>query len=319
MYEQLPLVSVAATDVTGSENAQDPVAFTFSRSGPVSEPLSVSFDLSGTAMPTLADENGQPLSTDADYLIDQKVTFASGKYQVTIPAGQSSVIVTMTPLNDSINAESTENIHVAIAVPAGVFTYEPTPEQDEADGYIKPLKVDFELWNEGGNTVSQADISKAIQDLDSAESAVRETAKTNLTNWLKNDNGLASIYEQQRDGLLVEGQGRLDAIINSVTPIKIDSIFGGTVKLSLRLPAEAGVVTKVTDYIPYQNGNVKRTMGVDGPDVIEPGQSELPDLVLTPLKETDSVSIEITIERTDAAGNVTYQKQTFEIKIREYE
>ena len=76
-------VTIVATDPNASEIGPDPGVFTFTRTGPTTFALTVSFAIGGTAV------NG------GDY---QAI---SGS--VTIPAGQSSTTVTITPLADGVN------------------------------------------------------------------------------------------------------------------------------------------------------------------------------------------------------------------------
>jgi PKD repeat protein len=75
-----PAVNVATTDAVASEPGTDVGKFKISRDGTTTSPLNVNYTLSGTA------QNGVDYST------------LSGV--ATIPAGASSVIVTVTPIND---------------------------------------------------------------------------------------------------------------------------------------------------------------------------------------------------------------------------
>ena len=78
----LPTISIAATDPNAAEANADPGVFTVSRTGATASALTVPLTFSGTAV------NG------TDYQ-----TLASS---VTIPAGQSSATVTVTPINRQI-------------------------------------------------------------------------------------------------------------------------------------------------------------------------------------------------------------------------
>lgn len=75
-------VTIAASDATASEDDLSTGTFTFTRSGPTTSDLTVSFSISGTA------------SSGSDYT-------AVGTNMV-IPAGQSSATITITPLDDSL-------------------------------------------------------------------------------------------------------------------------------------------------------------------------------------------------------------------------
>jgi hypothetical protein len=77
----LPQVSVSATDNAASESGQDTGTYTITRTGETTEALDIRFTLSGDASET------------SDYTLD-------ASSPVTIPIGQSSVDITLTPVND---------------------------------------------------------------------------------------------------------------------------------------------------------------------------------------------------------------------------
>lgn len=93
-------VSVAATDATASEESPDTGTFVISRLGDTGSPVSVLFTLSGTA--TFGD----------DYTL-------SHTSPVTIPADQSSVTLTLTPVDDSVFSEGNETAILTIMEDAG--------------------------------------------------------------------------------------------------------------------------------------------------------------------------------------------------------
>ncbi|MBI3855438.1 MAG: hypothetical protein HY293_07080, partial [Planctomycetes bacterium] len=93
----LPSVNLAATDATASEAGGNTGTFTITRTGSTSAALDVFFTVSGTA------------SAPADY-----ATLTS---PVTLPAGQASVTLTVTPVNDAI-AEGVETVIVTITATA---------------------------------------------------------------------------------------------------------------------------------------------------------------------------------------------------------
>ncbi|MEZ5417241.1 MAG: Calx-beta domain-containing protein [Vicinamibacterales bacterium] len=89
-----PVVEVVATDPTASEAGADPGVFTFTRSGgDFARALTVGFTRSGTAS----------LGSD----------FATILSSVTIPAGQSSVTLTITPVDDGL-VEGPETVVVTV-------------------------------------------------------------------------------------------------------------------------------------------------------------------------------------------------------------
>ncbi len=88
-------VTVVAEESQGYEDGPLPVTFKFSRTGSTAEDLVVNITWSGTA------------SNGLDY--------ASAPATVTIPAGQSEVILTVTPTDDA-EAELTETVTVTIGI-----------------------------------------------------------------------------------------------------------------------------------------------------------------------------------------------------------
>ena len=80
--DDLPTVSMAATDATGSETSSDPLVFTVSRTGPTTAALQVEYSLGGTA------HHGTDYAPLAGTL--------------TIPTGQASAVINVYPLDDSI-------------------------------------------------------------------------------------------------------------------------------------------------------------------------------------------------------------------------
>jgi hypothetical protein len=93
----LPTVTVVAGDAAASESGPNTGSFTVSRSGPTTEALSVGYNLTGTA------GNGTDYSALASTAL--------------IPVGQSSVTVTVTPINDGA-PESAETVILTIAANA---------------------------------------------------------------------------------------------------------------------------------------------------------------------------------------------------------
>uniref|UniRef100_UPI0035692469 Calx-beta domain-containing protein n=1 Tax=Gemmatimonas sp. TaxID=1962908 RepID=UPI0035692469 len=89
-----PLVTVIASDASASEIGLDPGAFTISRTGDVTLALTVAVSLSGSA--TAGSDYGSIISP------------------VTIPAGQNSAAVSVTPLADAIS-EGVETVILTIA------------------------------------------------------------------------------------------------------------------------------------------------------------------------------------------------------------
>jgi hypothetical protein len=83
-----PLVSITAKDAeaaeTKTDEAANPFVFTISRTGDTTQPLTVSYSASGTA------------SNAADYVLP------NGQQSIVIPAGQSSIDLTMNVIDDQL-------------------------------------------------------------------------------------------------------------------------------------------------------------------------------------------------------------------------
>jgi subtilisin len=88
-----PAVTITATDVLGKEAGLDPAAFTVTRTGSTASQLTVQYKVNGTAAP------------GADYQT------LSGT--ITIPAGASTALIVVTPLDDAL-VESNETIVVTV-------------------------------------------------------------------------------------------------------------------------------------------------------------------------------------------------------------
>jgi Divergent InlB B-repeat domain len=84
-----PVASASASDNSASETGPETGAWTVTRTGSTASPLDINFAVSGTA------SNG----------VDYTLSTAS---PLTIPAGQASATITLTPVDDSVADEGTE-------------------------------------------------------------------------------------------------------------------------------------------------------------------------------------------------------------------
>ena len=84
-----PLVTLSVSDHLAKEAGQDTAKWTLARTGDNSEPLSVPYTLSGSA------------TEGSDYTVNKASP-------ITFPAGQSEVVVTLTPVDDAVAAEGDE-------------------------------------------------------------------------------------------------------------------------------------------------------------------------------------------------------------------
>ena len=94
----LPAVTISATDILGKEAGLDPASYTVTRTGSTTSDLAVQYKITGTAGPGV------------DYVA------LSGN--VTIPAGASTALIIVTPLDDTL-VESNETIVVTILSASG--------------------------------------------------------------------------------------------------------------------------------------------------------------------------------------------------------
>jgi hypothetical protein len=98
-----PTVTIVATDATASEAGPDTGTFTITRTGPTTASLRVTFTATGSAQSA----DYTPLGT-----------------QVFIPAGSSSVTLTVTPLADGLT-EGNENVDVFLTSNSGLIVGSP--------------------------------------------------------------------------------------------------------------------------------------------------------------------------------------------------
>lgn len=101
----LATVTISATDPNAGEAGPDTGLFTITRNGSTTSQLTVNFTVSGTAT------NG------TDYA-EIPVSAGTGWGSVTIPAGQTSTTLTLTPIADN-NVESAETVIVSLLAPSG--------------------------------------------------------------------------------------------------------------------------------------------------------------------------------------------------------
>ncbi|MFN7375147.1 MAG: CARDB domain-containing protein [bacterium] len=189
-----PRVSVTATDAAASEVVAPAAAntgtFRITRTGSVSSALTVGFDFTGTAVIPGAGANLYTVSSNVTTLVDSGL--------VTIPAGQSFVDVTITPIDDlAVNTPRTVNLVLA---PSGAFAYtigngqptsatvtiadnEPTvsivasrPTAGESVGTATPTTGQFTVSRVGGNLAQALTVNYTISG--SATSASDYTALT---------------------------------------------------------------------------------------------------------------------------------------------
>ena len=127
--------SINTSDADASEEGPDSGTWTITRTGNTSGSLSLNYTLSGTATAGL------------DYTVDtpSPISFA---------AGQTSVVVTMTPIDDAVVAENDESVTLTLEADAAYFIDNasadiPISDNDRADLNILILGSD-RSFSEGG-------------------------------------------------------------------------------------------------------------------------------------------------------------------------
>ncbi|MDJ0653550.1 MAG: Calx-beta domain-containing protein [Xanthomonadales bacterium] len=102
LADDVPVVTIEATDPDASERGLDPGTFTISRSpnGNTGAPLSINVDVGGTA------------SLNADYTAQG--LFAGSPFSVSIPGGSLTTDLTIRPRSDNPDDEGDETIEVSI-------------------------------------------------------------------------------------------------------------------------------------------------------------------------------------------------------------
>ena len=139
-------VSANATDAAASEQGPDTGTFVISRLGDTGGSINVLFSLSGTATP------------GSDYTL-------SHTSPVTIPAGQGSVTLTLTPVDDSVFGEGTESAVLTITADAAypIGTAAATITISDNDNHAPSVNAgtDQTTFLSSGTPWTPADISTA--------------------------------------------------------------------------------------------------------------------------------------------------------------
>ncbi len=146
------VVTVAATDATAAEAGPDPGVFTLTRSGDTTSAVTVNFTAGDTATP------------GTDYV-------ALGN-SVTIPAGQTTATVTVTPILDAL-IEGNETVTLTIAPGAGYTVGSPSTATVTITDYTGGLLRNPPLVNFGSVRVgSSADRPVVIANGSTTETLV---------------------------------------------------------------------------------------------------------------------------------------------------
>ncbi|MFM9960411.1 MAG: beta strand repeat-containing protein [Planctomycetaceae bacterium] len=131
-----PRVTVAASPGSVTENGTANATYTFRRTGPTTNPLTLNFDVGGTAT----------LSTD--YTTSGAVSFTESRGSVTFAAGQASKIVLIDPIGDTA-VEANETVVLTLVTGADYVVGTPlaatatiTSDDAEVTVAVSPSSVD---------------------------------------------------------------------------------------------------------------------------------------------------------------------------------
>lgn len=108
-----PRVSVAVSPAAVLENGTTNATYTFTRTGSTASPLTVNFDVSGTAILT------------TDYIATGAATFTDSTGSVTFAAGQATTTIVIDPTGDSV-VEPNETVVLTLSAGAGYVIGTPT-------------------------------------------------------------------------------------------------------------------------------------------------------------------------------------------------
>ena len=228
--DALAVVTVLATDASGSEQGQDPIDFTVSRTTNLIKQLVFNLTWSGTA--TLTTDYAVTTSTPG-------ATLSANKLQLTLASGVSSAVIHVTPVDDSL-VKPTETVILTLASGTGYTVGNPP----SATGTITD--------NDGTPTVAVAatDASGAEQGTDPITFTVTRSGNAfaaimvNLT-W-GGSAVLGTNYSVTGSGLstnsttLSLAAGVTSATI-TVTPVD-DTVFEGTQSVTLTIASGTGYV-----------------------------------------------------------------------------
>jgi hypothetical protein len=245
--DETPTVTLAVADSTATEPGTDTGAFRFTRTGETSGPLTVFYGVAGTALPGV------------DY-----AAFGGG---IVIPAGSSNVILTVTPLDDTVpevvervlvQLQPSPDYNVGTAAPQGVnlrdndsglpavgFSYAAFsgPESDTSVEISVQLSTNTASTVTVGYSVTGGTATGGGTDYNLASGTVRFLPTTNnqTISFVVNNDALAELDETILISLSNPINAQLDALATLTYPIQDDDGSGNvTVTAIDALGAENG-------------------------------------------------------------------------------
>jgi Ca2+-binding RTX toxin-like protein len=272
--DALAVVTVVATDASGSEQGQDPIDFTITRTTNTIKQLVFNLTWTGTATLT------------TDYVVTTSTpgaTLSANKLQLTLASGVFSAVIHVTPVDDTI-VEPTETVILTLATGTGYTVGSPS----SATGNITD--------NDGTPvvTVAATDSTGAEQNNDPIVFTITRAGNTvpqiavNLT-WggtaVKGTNYTISGVSGgtlQSDGSILLATGVTSATV-TVRPVD-DTIFEGTQTVTLTIASGTG----------YSVGSPATASGT-----ITDNDTPPPPVITTP---TETTYMPVTITGTGTAG-----------------
>jgi hypothetical protein len=146
-----PVVSLAATDSSGAEQGTDPIVFSLTRGGSSSTSITVNLVWSGSAVLT------------TDYTVSATGgTLASNRLSITLAAGATSALITVTPVDDVI-AEGSEGVTLTLASGTGYIVGASSAASGTiTDNDVATLSVNDVSITEGNNGTSTATVTVTL-------------------------------------------------------------------------------------------------------------------------------------------------------------
>jgi hypothetical protein len=142
-----PVVSVAATDASGAEQSSDTITFTITRSANLGTSIAVNLTWTGTAT----------FGTDYSVSVSGGTLSANG-LQLTLAAGASTAMLTVTPIDDT-PVEPTETVILTIATGTGYAVGSPSSATGSiTDNDVASLYVSDFTVTEGNNNTTTISI-----------------------------------------------------------------------------------------------------------------------------------------------------------------
>jgi hypothetical protein len=146
-----PVVSLAATDSSGAEQGTDPIVFSLTRGGSSSTSITVNLVWSGSAILT------------TDYAVSATGgTLAANGLSITLAAGVTSALITVTPVNDVI-AEGNEGVTLTLASGTGYIVGASSAASGTiTDNDVATLSVNDVSITEGNSGTSIATVTVTL-------------------------------------------------------------------------------------------------------------------------------------------------------------